>query len=168
FSSAPVLFPDRVILLCDHDGDRFTSFDSFLIALDVQTGKELWKTSRPGLFRSWSTPIIVTIDGKGELVVNAQDELRGYDPATGKQLWQHKGLTNWVTPSPVSAHGLIFATSGRNGPLLALKPGGWGDVKPVWRQDTGGPYVCSPLVYKGCLYVHNEQGILACYEASSG
>jgi outer membrane protein assembly factor BamB len=169
-ASSPIIHEDRVILVCDHDGDRFTSFDSFLTALDIKSGKELWRTERRGVFRSWSTPVVATLNAKPQIIVNAQDELRGYDPANGKQLWHVKGMTNWVTPSPVLGHGLIFATSGRNGPVLAVKPGvlGEGEVKPVWRHETGGPYVCSPLLYGDYLYVHNEQGILSCYEAKTG
>jgi outer membrane protein assembly factor BamB len=77
-------------------------------------------------------------------------------------------MTNWVTPSPVFANGLIFATSGRNGPVLALKPGGAGEAKPVWRHETAGPYVCSPLAYSDRLYVQTEHGILSCFEAATG
>ena len=168
FASSPIIHDGRVILVCDHDGDRFTSFDSFMLALDVATGKAVWKTERRGLFRSWSTPVVVGQSDKSQVVANGQDELRGYDPATGKQLWQYKGMTNWVTPSPVFGHGLLFVTSGRNGPVLAIKPGGAGDVKPLWQHDTAGPYVCSPLLYGDFLYVHNEQGILSCYEAKTG
>jgi outer membrane protein assembly factor BamB len=171
-ASSPVLYRDRVILVCDHDGDRFTSFDSFLIALDLRTGKPLWKTERRGLRRSWSTPLLVPgAGGKQELVVSAQDALRGYDPDTGKPLWQVKGLTGWVAPSPVFGHGLIFAASGKNGPVLAVRPGGRDDVtatRVAWRHPTGGPYVCSPLLYGDYLYVHNEQGILRCYQARTG
>ncbi|HUG89984.1 MAG TPA: PQQ-binding-like beta-propeller repeat protein, partial [Planctomycetaceae bacterium] len=77
----------------------------------------------------------------------------------------------WVAPSPVFAQGLIFAASGRNGPLLAIQPGGRGDVTGThvaWRHETGGPYVCSALVYGDELFVHNEQGILTCYDAKTG
>jgi outer membrane protein assembly factor BamB len=79
-----------------------------------------------------------------------------------------KGMTSWVTPSPVFAHGLIFAASGKPGPLLAVKPGGRGEVVPLWKQDTAGPYVCSPIVYGDHLYVANEQGLLTCREARTG
>lgn len=169
FASSPILFRGRVFLVCDHDGDRFRTFDSFLIALDLRTGKEIWKTERPGLYRSWSTPIIVPAqDNRFELVVNAQDELRGYDPETGKQRWCLDGMSNWVTPSPVFRHGLVFATSGRNGPIVAVQPGGTGTVTPRWRHPTGGPYVCSPLVYGDYLYVPTEAGILHCYDARTG
>lgn len=170
-ASSPVLHRGRVILVCDHDGDRFRSFDSFLIALDVQTGKTVWKTDRPGLGRSWSTPILVPAGDRTELVVSAQDELRGYNPETGGLLWQVRGMTGWVTPSPVFGGGLVFATSGKDGPTLAVRPGGRGDVtatRVAWREEKDGPYVCSPLLYGDLLYVHDEQGRLTCREAASG
>jgi outer membrane protein assembly factor BamB len=168
-ASSPVLYRDRVVLVCDHDGDRFTSFDSFLIALDLETGKDVWKTERRGLRRSWSTPVLVPgVQGKPEVVVSAQDHLRAYDPETGRQLWQAAGLTGWVAPSPVFGHGLIFATSGKDGPTLAVRPSGTGEVRPAWQHAKGGPYVCSPLLYGDYLYLNNEQGVLSCYQARTG
>ncbi len=171
-ASSPILYRDRVILVCDHDGSRLKSFDSFLIALDIRNGKTVWKTDRPGLFRSWSTPILVPIERKRpELLINAQDQLRAYNPETGKQLWFVTGMTGWVTPSPVFGQGLVFATSGKDGPTMAVRPGGRGDVthqNVVWLHKRGAPYVCSPLLYQGRLYVHNEQGILTCFAATSG
>lgn len=161
-ASSPILCKDRVILVCDHDGTRFTSFDSFLVALDLKTGETVWKTDRPGLERSWSTPVLVP---GGELVVNAQDELRGYDPDTGRLLWKAGGMTGWVTPSPVFGKGLIFASSGKDGPVLAVKPAG-GAV--AWKEERGGPYVCSPLLYGDHLYVHDETGRLVCRDAGTG
>jgi outer membrane protein assembly factor BamB len=171
-ASSPILHGGRVILVCDHDGDRFRSFDSYLIALDAETGETVWKTDRRGLFRSWSTPIVVPrgADGPSELVVNAQDQLRGYDPASGKLLWQVDGMTGWVTPSPVFGQGLIFAASGRDGPVMAVRPGGSGDATAThiaW-QHPGGPYVTSPVLYREHLYLCNEQGILSCYAAATG
>lgn len=171
-ASSPVIARDRVFLLCDHDGNRFRTFDSFLIALALDSGKTVWKTDRPGLYRSWSTPILVpATDRHHELIVNAQDHLRAYDPATGDELWRVGGMTGWVTPSPVFAHGLIFAASGRDGPTMAVRSGGRGDVtetRVAWIQRQGAPYVCSPVAYGEQLYVLNEQGILSCYRATTG
>jgi outer membrane protein assembly factor BamB len=157
-ASSPVLYQDLVLLVCDHDGA------SFLAALDAKTGEIRWKTARPGLERSWSTPILAA----GELVVNAQDELRGYDPGTGAALWRVRGMSGWVTPSPVFGKGMIFATSGKDGPTLAVRPGGRGDVAPVWREARGGPYVCSPLLYGELLYVVDEAGRLVARDAATG
>lgn len=171
-ASSPVIYKDRVVLVCDHDGKKPTSFDSYLLCLELATGKEVWKADRPGLFRSWSTPILVQRAGSTrELIVNAQEELRGYDPDTGKPLWRVTGMTDWVTPSPVFGNGLIFATSGKAGPVLAVKPGGQGDVSKsqvAWRKETGGPYVCSPVLYGDHLYVHRDDGVLTCFEAKTG
>jgi len=171
-ASSPILDGDHVILVCDHDGNRFQDFDSFLVALDVATGEERWRADRPKLYRSWSTPILVPAgDGARELVVNAQDELRGYDPRDGSQLWNVTGMTLWVAPSPVFAQGLIFATSGRDGPAMAVRPGGRGDVTEshvAWQHPLGGPYVCSPVVVGRELYIHDEAGVLVCYEAATG
>lgn len=170
-ATSPILHDGSVLLVCDHDGNRFRSFDSFLIALDLKTGQTRWKTDRPDLYRSWSTPIVIPAGDRRELIVCAQDELRGYDPATGRPLWHVAGMTGWVTPSPVFGAGMIFATSGKDGPTLAIRPGGRGDVTGthvVWSQPKGAPYVCSPLLYGDHLYVHNEQGILTCREARTG
>ncbi|MCH2399368.1 MAG: PQQ-binding-like beta-propeller repeat protein [Pirellulales bacterium] len=170
-ASSPVLVGERLILVCDHDGTRFKSFDSFLIALDPQTGQTLWKTPRAGLLRSWSTPIAVESAQEKILIVNAQDQLRAYDLIHGRQQWSVAGMTPWVTPSPVVSGGLIFASSGRDGPALAVKPGGRGDVTEThvaWKQSRGAPYVCSPIVYQGYLYLLNESGIITCLKARSG
>ena len=171
-ATSPVIAGSRVVLVCDHDGSRFKTFDSFMIALDLETGNTVWKTERPGLYRSWSTPIVVPVaDDKHEIVVNAQEELRGYDAATGRLNWSVQGMTGWVTPSPVFGNGLIFACSGKDGPTMAVRPGGKGDVSEThvaWSEMQGAPYVCSPVLYRGLLYVHNEQGILSCYRAKTG
>jgi outer membrane protein assembly factor BamB len=171
-ASSPVLHNDRVILLCDHDGKRLNTFDSFVVALDLKDGKTLWKTDRPGIFRSWSTPILVPRSGgKFTVVVNGPNELRGYDLKTGGQLWAVGGVNDWVAPSPVFHQGIIFAGSGKNGPLFAIRAGGKGrGATPsfVWKHAEGGPYVCSPLAYRDCLYVQDEDGALACYNALDG
>lgn len=171
-ASSPIIGDGRVILVCDHDGDRFTSFDSFVIAFDVASGKRLWKTERRGLTRSWSTPILAPgKDGKPELIVSAQDHVRAYDPATGAQRWQAAATTGWVAPSPVFGLESIFVASGKNGPVAAIRPGGAGDVTAThvaWRHESRGAYVCSPVLYRDYLCAHTEQGIVTCYDARSG
>jgi outer membrane protein assembly factor BamB len=159
-ASSPVLHEGLAILVCDHDGDRSQSFDSYLLALDVRTGDVVWKTERPGLFRSWSTPIVVA----GELIVSGQDAVRAYDPRTGRPLWSVGGMSGWVTPSPVAGNGVVVAVSGKDGPTVALRPGG----AVVWREERGGPYVCSPILYGDLLYVGDETGRLICRDAATG
>ena len=153
-ASSPILHQDLVVIVGDHDGA------SFIVALDAKTGEERWRTSRPGLERSWSTPVVVD----DRLIVNAQDELRAYDPLDGRLLWRVEGMSGWVTPSPVVGKGLIYATSGKDGPTVAVKP----DGTLVWREERGGHYVCSPLYLDGLLYVPDEQGRLSCRDAATG
>ena len=171
-ASSPILDRDHVVLVCDHDGDRFSTFDSFLISLSAQTGQTRWKTARHKLYRSWSTPIVVhSGGGQSELIVNGPDELRSYAAGSGQLLWRVRGMTGWVAPSPVFGKGMIFATSGKDGPTMAVRPGGRGDVTEkhvVWKARRAGPYVCSPLLYQDHLYVHNGQGILTCFKAATG
>lgn len=171
-ASSPAIHDGLVFIVCDHDGKWYKTFDSYVIALDLKTGETRWKTDRRGLLRSWSTPILVAApDGQSELVVSAQDELRGYDPGSGDLLWQVQGTAGWVTPSPVFGDGVIYATSGKDGPTIAVRPGGRSDVTEthvVWRQERGGPYVCSPLLYHGRLYVPDEHGFLRCIDARTG
>ena len=171
-ASSPVIYDGVVYVVCDHDGKWYKTFDSYLIALDLKTGEARWKTDRRGLFRSWSTPILVpAAECATELVVSAQDELRGYDRQSGELLWQVQGTAGWVTPSPVFGDGVIYATSGKDGPTIAVRPGGRGEVTEthvIWRQERGGPYVCSPLLYQVRLYIADEHGFLRCLDARTG
>lgn len=170
-AASPVIHRGRVLLVCDHDGDRFSSFDSYLLALDIETGEEAWKTPRSGVYRSWSTPIVVAEAGREELVVCAEEEMRGYDPQSGSLLWNVRGLTSWVAPSPVYDSGRIFMTSGKAGPILAVRPGGEGDVTAThvaWREERTGAYFISPVVYEGRLWVLRSNGVLTCHRAESG
>jgi outer membrane protein assembly factor BamB len=104
-------------------------------------------------------------------VVAGENELRGYDPDTGNDLWTVTGLTSWVAPSPVFGDGLIFAASGKDGPTMAVRPGGRGDVTEThvaWSERRGAPYVGSPLLYRGHLYTATEGGVVTCRSARSG
>ena len=76
--SSPVLYKNSIVLLCDHDPA------AYLLALDKFTGKTLWKTDRGKGLRSYSTPLVVTGEGRDELIVNSNPRIDAYDPATGR------------------------------------------------------------------------------------
>ena len=80
-ASSPIIWNGLVILQCD------TQADSFLLALNAETGETVWKTERHEL-PSWGTPTVVDTSGGPELVTNASNFIRGYDPRTGKELWR--------------------------------------------------------------------------------
>jgi outer membrane protein assembly factor BamB len=112
--------------------------------------------------------LVVNGTGAGE---DGQGRVIAYDPDTGSELWQVRGTTGLVTPTTLAAGGLIFSLSGRNGPIMALRPGGTGDVtesRMVWRIARGGPYIPSGLVYRNRLYVLADNGILTCYNPGNG
>ncbi len=170
-ASSPVLFGKSVIQLCDYDGA------SFIAAFDQATGHELWKTPRAS-GGSWSTPVFVDADADGgrrtEMIVQGGSGLRqviAYDPATGNEFWRTGETTDLVTPLPLLCNGLVYCASGRNGPILAIRPGGKGDVTDthvVWNARRGGPYIPSGVCYRNRLYLLGDAGPLTCYDPGDG
>lgn len=116
-ASSPIIWNGLVIVQCD------TQADSFLLALDEDTGATVWKTDRREL-PSWGTPTIVNTATGPELVTNASNYVRGYDPKTGRELWQLGGSSKLTAPTPIFANGLHIIASGRapERPIFAVKP----------------------------------------------
>ncbi len=165
-ASSPTVYKDLLILLCDHDPA------SYLLALDAKTGEERWKADRGQGLRSYSTPLVISADGKDELIVNSSHRLEAYDPATGELLW-HTGESNrFPVPVPSFHEGVIYTSRGyRSGPYMAIRPGGRGDVSEshvLWRVATGAPYVSSIVHYQGVIYMANGQGVAKAVDASNG
>jgi outer membrane protein assembly factor BamB len=159
---------DALIVNWDHEGD------SFIVALDKRTGDELWRRQRDEI-TSWATPLIVEHEGRSQVIVNATGRVRGYDLATGDELWAAGGQTVNVIPSPVYGNGMVFVTSGfRGSALKAIRlAGATGDLTDsdaiVWSHDRDTPYVPSPLLYDGQLYfLKVNSGILTSVDAATG
>jgi len=166
--SSPALAGDTLVVNWDHEGE------SFIAALDARTGAERWRAARDER-TSWSTPHIVEVDGQRQVVINATGKVRSYDLATGKVIWEVGGMTANATPTPVSAGGLLFVTSGfRGNALRAIRlAGARGDLTGtpavVWSHDRDTPYVPSPLLYDGVLYMLKQNtGILSALDAATG
>jgi outer membrane protein assembly factor BamB len=168
-AGSPVLYKDRIFIFQDHGGDG--TLGSFVAAFNAATGTLIWKTDRVESV-GWGTPIVVDAGDRDELVVSSQGRVYAYDPETGAELWTVRGTTREVIPTPVVAHGLIFASSGRAGPTLAIKPGGKGDVTSThvaWSSPRGSPFVPSAIVHGDLLYMINDmQSILTVVEARTG
>jgi outer membrane protein assembly factor BamB/precorrin-6B methylase 2 len=164
---APALHGDRLLVNFDHQGD------SFLTAIDKRTGETIWKVDRDEA-TSWSTPLVVDVNGKTQVVVNATQRVRGYDLESGKVLWECGGQTRNVIPSPVTGFGMVFVTSGfRGSALQAIELGRQGDLTETdairWHVDRGTPYVSSPLLYGDKIYLFSgNNAILSCYQAETG
>jgi outer membrane protein assembly factor BamB len=168
-AGSPLLYKDRLILYEDHTGG--SEGGAFIMALDAATGKTLWRTDREATV-GWGTPIAIHAGDRDEIVVSSQKAVTSYDPATGRELWTCRGNMTEVIPTPVVGHGLVFCSSGRIGPTMAIRPGGSGDVTEThvaWKTPKGSPFVPSPLLYGDYLYTVNDmESILTCLEAETG
>lgn len=169
--SSPVLFEDLLIFNCD-------GLESpFVTALDAATGDERWRTARPDIAKmkfSFSTPLVIDVNGRPQLISSGSDVVCSYDPRNGKQLWMVRYPEKWsVVPRPVYAEGLVLVCTGFEGPaeLLAIRPDGIGDVTDThvaWRADRYVPHSPSPIVHDGHVYLMSDNGIASCRELQSG
>jgi len=166
--SSPVLHGDTLVVCWDQEGD------SFLYAFDKRTGKQLWKVPRNEK-TDWSTPLVVEHEGKPQVIVSATKRVRGYDLATGAQLWECAGLTDNVVSSPVYADGVLIAgNSYYSQAMLAIRLAGakddiTGTSNVLWKLNRMTPYVSSPLLYDDTLYfLRHNQNILSRLEPATG
>ena len=173
FGSSPVIHDGRVIIQAD------VMKDSFLAAFDVKNGKEIWRTARSD-YPTWSTPAIVIGESGDQVVVNGYKHSGGYDFKTGKELWKLSGAGDIPVPTPVVSGNLVFLTSAHGGlaPIYAVKTTARGDITLeegtssndaiVWSVPREGAYMQTPLVYGDYLYVCRDNGVLSCYETTTG
>jgi outer membrane protein assembly factor BamB len=167
--SSPALYKDKIVVTWDHEGP------SFIIALDKNTGKELWKTDRDE-GTSWATPLIVESNGKAQVITNATSKIRSYDLADGKLLWESTGMTQNAIPSPVAAKGIVYIMSGYMGNALQAirlseaKGNIAGSKAIIWKLDKDTPYIPSPLLYDDTLYFMSGMGgnSISCVNAGTG
>lgn len=167
-ASSPIIYGDKVIVQCDQQKG------SFLEAFDRETGRTLWKAERDEL-PSWGTPSVYQSGARTELVTNGSNFVRGYDPSTGKEIWRLGGSSKITAPTPVFGDGLIVVASGRRpeAPIFAVRAGAAGDITGdtrwvAWQKQQRGPYMPTPLIYGGYLYVLGNAGIFDCYNLATG
>jgi outer membrane protein assembly factor BamB len=166
--STPVLHDNRLVVVWDHQGE------SFVVALDARTGTELWRVRRDEV-DSWATPLVVTHQGRAQVVTAAERRIRSYDLETGRLIWEGDGLTMNPIPSPVAGDGMVFAMSGFKGSRLTAVRlmDATGDITRgkaiAWTLERDTPYVPSPMLYDGFLYfLKGNSGILSVLDARSG
>ena len=150
---------------------RIRAGDSFIAAFDTQSGRQLWRTSREANV-GWGTPIAIRVADHDEIIVSGERMVQAYDPDTGRELWRCGGNLWEVIPTPVVGYGMVFCSSGRAGPTLAIRPGGKGDVTRsnlAWSSPRGSPFVPSPILYGDALYMVNDMSsIVTSLEAMTG
>jgi outer membrane protein assembly factor BamB len=173
FASSPTIHDGRAIIQVD------VQKGSFVAALDVATGKELWRTPRNDV-PTWSSPAVVTLGGRTQVVVNGWKHIGGYDFATGAELWRMTGGGDIPVPTPIVAHDLMFITNahGKMSPIYAVKPTASGDITLkegetanahiAWSYVRDGGYMQTPIVYDDLLYVCRDNGVLSVFDAKTG
>ena len=165
---SPALYGDLLIVSCDG------SDDAFVAALDKRTGKTRWRASRRQPFdQAYSTPLVIRVGERDEIVSVGAYRAAAYDPETGKEIWRVSyadGFSN--VPRPVYGHGLVYIATGFQQPsLLAVRADGTGDVTKThiaWTLRRAAPLTPSPLLVGDELYVVNDGGIATCLNAKTG
>jgi outer membrane protein assembly factor BamB len=165
---SPVLYKD--LLVFSGDGH----YEAWVIALDKNTGKVRWKTARRKPFdQAYTTPLVISVGGRDQLVSVGAYRAAAYDPETGREIWMvryENGFSN--VPRPVFGHNLVFITTGFFEPaVMAVRPDGRGDVTDThvaWSMTRGAPFTPSPVLVGDELYIINDLGIASCVDAKTG
>jgi outer membrane protein assembly factor BamB len=165
---SPVVYGDLLIFSCDG------SDVAFVVALDKRTGKVKWKTNRRGPWdQAYTTPLVIKVGERDQLVSVGAFRAASYDPLTGKEIWRvnyDDGFSN--VPRPVYGHGLVYIATGFQQPsMIAVRADGTGDVTKThvaWKLQRGAPLTPSPLIVGDEFYMVNDGGIATCLDAASG
>ena len=164
---SPVLHGDKLVIVRDH------SHQGSIEALNTMTGETLWRKDRKE-DNAWATPLVIEHSGKTQVITVASDFVRSYNLDNGEIIWQCSGLTGNVTPCPVVDGDHAICMSGYQGyAAIAIPLTETGDIsgteKLRWTTDRGTPYVPSPVLYDGLLYINqSNQAILRCLDSTTG
>jgi outer membrane protein assembly factor BamB len=166
---SPILVDNALVF----SGDG--SDQQFIVALDRATGNILWKTDRKTeAFKkfSFSTPLLITVQGQQQIISPGSDMVGAYDPRTGTEIWRVRYDGYSLIPRPVHGHGLVFVCTGFDQPsLLAIRPDGQGDVTGThvaWTNRAGVPHSPSLLLVGEELYMISDGGMASCLDAQTG
>ena len=166
--ASPTIHGNTLVINWDHEGD------SFIVALDKKTGRELWRNDRDEV-TSWSSPVTVEHGGRTQVIVSASRRTRSYDLKSGALIWECGGLGTNVIPTPLHADGVVYVASGHRSPAMQAislnraKGDISGSDSVLWSITRDTPYVSSPLLYAGRLFMLKGRGaFLSCYNAGTG
>jgi outer membrane protein assembly factor BamB len=165
-AACPIMVDGLVIQNCDADSE------ACLVALDKQTGKDVWRTKRRD-YRGWSTPIVIDTPKRREIVLNGHEGVQAYDPVNGRELWFCKSAVGRGEPTVTPAGEGLFVVNGlKNGEVYLVRPGGDGDVTSthtIWHTPRRGARdTPSPIVVRDFIIVTDMEGVFTCYSAKDG
>jgi len=165
-AASPLLVGNLVLQNCDSD------VDAYIIALDQETGRDVWQTKRPD-HRGWSSPILMRVGDHDEIIVNGHTGVTAYAPESGKEIWNVRCERGRGTPTVTPANGLLFTVNGLSGGgAYCIRPGGRGDVtdtRRLWISQRGGRDCPSPIIVGETMLVSGLRGgILTAYDIRDG
>jgi outer membrane protein assembly factor BamB len=185
---------------------------TYLLAVDKRTGDTVWRKDeetgygkpatpdvvggnreKADFLGSWTTPVIMSVEGRDQVLVSWPRRLVAYEPKTGDELWTCSGLNPLVYTSPIYDDGIVVAMGGFGGTTIAVRTGGSADSSPrrkagvivageapvkgsgditesrrLWILDKQPQRIGSGVIHNGHIYIHNDPGIAECYELKSG
>ena len=176
--ASPILYGDLLLFAVNpssreepkKDGWQQAWDKSYLLALDKNTGKERWRGKRGLTCIAHSTPVIMQVNGKDQIISSAGDVIQGFDPANGQLIWTVTNIGEPCVPSPAIGDGLVFSTPSNSAPIIAVRPDGQGDCTAThitWTQKENSPMMASFLFVKSHLYTGDNRNF-NCLDASTG
>jgi outer membrane protein assembly factor BamB len=152
---------------------------NYLLAADKKTGSTVWE--KDIAYGSWSTPLVAKVDGKDQMLLGfspdakqaketPKSHFKGYDPKTGKELWDCSGLNSFIYTTPLFKDGIAVQMSGYQGAAIAVKLGGAGDITKdrLWRHPNNPQRVGSGIIVGDHVYMYEDDGQARCFELKTG
>lgn len=193
FSTSPLLHDGRLYLqVLQRDvpangrGRRDGPNESYLLALNPKTGKELWRHIRPSdakaeSLEAFTTPVPASYKGREQILIAGGDCLTGHDPDSGKELWRWgtwnpTRIGHWrLVPSPVMGNGVVLACAPKNDPIYAVKADAQGTLPQdgyLWSSDDDRAIssdVCTPLFYRDHFFILNgDRNVISKVKPATG
>ncbi|MCY3022163.1 MAG: PQQ-binding-like beta-propeller repeat protein [Planctomycetota bacterium] len=162
--TSPILYQDTVILLCDQGRGK-----GWLQGLDKATGEVKWEQKRAKMGCNNTTPLLIQVNGKPQMVILGSEILQGLDPANGEPIWWCKSLG--FGESPVFGSGLVYVDKAGNELAMAVDPAGQGDVAQThvkWRIPKSAGDYSSAVIAGDCIYKVRKEGSIACLKLAAG
>ncbi|HPS00722.1 MAG TPA: PQQ-binding-like beta-propeller repeat protein [Candidatus Sumerlaeota bacterium] len=168
--STSLLLHEKTLIVQFDQGSDPEEKKSKLIGLNTATGEDLWNTPRP-VKNAWASPSLINTGTRVEVITSAPPFVMAYDPATGQEYWRCDGMSGDVAPSPTFAGGIVFV-SNAGAQLMAIKPGGTGDLTNnkeflLWTGTDGLPDTSSP-VSDGTFFLQVAGDGLTCLDVKTG
>jgi outer membrane protein assembly factor BamB len=165
----PIRVDNRLVFSVD-GGDK-----QFVVALDCDTGKVIWKTDRKSAAAkkfSFGTPLLIAVDGKPLIVSQGSNMVMACDPSDGREVWRVKNDGYSQIPRPVYGHGMVFISTGYDEPILMairVSEAGTGSKSAIaWSTNKAAPHNPSPLLVEDELYTVSDRGVASCFDARTG